>query len=193
MDGMDCQKCGQKSANVHIVQEINGKHHELFLCSDCAKKYDHYGVGFSLGLDSGLQFAFNNFLPGFIGHTKNVVSTTPKELLCKECGLAFGEFQKLGRLGCGNCYETFQEELAPILSRIHGNVAYRGKKPDEKMEQGKGKRTEEDKVLETLKQELQECISKEEYERAAKIRDEIRKADSRKNDGNGGGDRGTGV
>jgi protein arginine kinase activator len=179
---MDCQKCGEKPANIHIVRELNGQQHELFLCSECAKKDGNYGVGFSLGFDNGLHFALNNFLPGFIGHTKNVASSTPKEFLCEECGLTFGEFQKLGRLGCGNCYEAFQKQLAPIISRIHGNVEYRGKKPEEKMEV----RSETEMFLETLKKELQEAVSKEEYERAAKIRDRIKNVQTSRDDGEEG-------
>jgi protein arginine kinase activator len=179
---MDCQKCGQKSANIHIVRELNGQQHEFFLCSDCAKKDGNYGVGFSLGLDNGLHFALHNFLPGFIGHTKNVVSSIPKEFVCEECGLTFGEFQNLGRLGCGSCYVAFRKQLAPIISRIHGNVEYRGKKPAEKMEV----RSETERFLDALKKELQEAVSKEEYERAAKIRDQIKNMHTIRDDGKEG-------
>jgi protein arginine kinase activator len=137
---MQCQKCGENKATVHWVKEVNGKQSEAFLCHFCAGGMGNIGFGFSQELIQGLDMAFHNFLPGFIGHSKNLTHSLPQNPICEQCGLSFDAFEKIGRMGCGNCYQTFFNQLAPILSRIHGNVEYKGKIPlrGEKDESMKG-------------------------------------------------------
>ncbi len=84
--------------------------------------------------------------------------------------MTFDQFIKVGRFGCSHCYETFKNELNPILKRVHsGNVEHHGKVPERMGGTIHIKR----KILQ-LKSELQRLISEEEFEKAAETRDEIR-------------------
>lgn len=169
---MICQQCQKRLASVQIVQNVNGKQLEIFLCEICASNNEKVVFKVPFGFGGGLQVNLNDLLPGLINLGPSANQT--KELTCNLCGMTFQEFQKTGRIGCGNCYELFHNELTPIIARIHGNVEYRGKLPGERTEFG----TELTGVYQ-LKKELKEAISKEEYEKAAQIRDKIKEIEAR--------------
>ena len=57
---------------------------------------------------------------------------------CDNCGYTFEDIAKTGKLGCGNCYDVFEERLDPIIRRIQGanrHVGRVGKIIDSKIEQ----------------------------------------------------------
>ena len=73
------------------------------------------------------------------------------------------------KFGCPDCYEVFREDLSHLFRKIHGSDIHRGARPrnacgDVVSPEGLG----------SLRKELQEAVEKEEYERAAVIRDRIR-------------------
>jgi len=153
-----------REANVHYRQIINGNKIEMHLCSQCADKNGQFT--FSPQLNIG------NFLWGFPGlaGTDGFAKVGHQEWArCETCGMVFDDFRKTGKLGCANCYSTFRDRLNPILRRLHGNVEHTGKVP------GKvSHRIKYSDELEKLKNELADAISKEEYEKAAQLRDRIR-------------------
>ena len=88
--------------------------------------------------------------------------------------MAYEDFKKIGRLGCGECYTTFRASLVPLLKRIHGSNQHLGKSPSPvfvKEAKAASKLMEE---LEAAKLELQKAVKKEEFEEAASIRDKIK-------------------
>jgi protein arginine kinase activator len=92
------------------------------------------------------------------------------DLRCGFCGLAFKDFRESGRLGCPHCYSTFETPLRALLRRIHGGTQHMGKvylPPDPSA-------SEMEKRLETLRRKLQRAVETEDFERAARLRDEIR-------------------
>ena len=80
-----------------------------------------------------------------------------------------GEFRKLGRVGCSNCYEYFSDYMPGLIKRIHGNSRHTGKVPV----RGEAKLAEKQNIV-LLREELQRAIQEEHFERAAELRDEIR-------------------
>lgn len=162
---MMCQQCQKKVANVHFTQIINGKKVEMYLCEQCANEKGQ--LGFSPQLNLG-DFLWG--FPGFGGSANFVREVEQTEgVRCDACGMSFEDFRKTGKLGCGNCYKFFRENLNPILRRLHGNIEHTGKVP-EKI--SKCLRTNNE--LEKLKAELTAAIGSEEYELAAILRDRIR-------------------
>ncbi|MFL6560242.1 MAG: UvrB/UvrC motif-containing protein, partial [Bacillus sp. (in: firmicutes)] len=92
-------------------------------------------------------------------------------LQCDSCSMTFPQFLKVGRFGCSHCYEAFKEQLIPVLRRLHsGNWTHNGKIP-KRIGGGIHLR----KQIEELKSNLKDSIQNEEFEKAAEIRDEIRK------------------
>ncbi len=168
---MICQECNQKPATLHFTKIINGEKTEVHLCEKCAHE-----KGDMFMLNGGSGFTFNNLLAGLLNidssFQKPSKNTFKQEeiLQCDRCGMTFQQFVKIGRFGCSHCYETFHDQLKPVLRRLHsGNWAHNGKIP-KRMGGGIHLR----KRMEELKIELRDAIGQEEFERAANIRDEIR-------------------
>ena len=89
--------------------------------------------------------------------------------VCPECGFTLDDFQKVRRFGCGNCYQVFSEELAPMLRGMHKGASHVGKVPE-----GLMKHHFRQQKLDELRSKLELAISSESYEEAADLRDEIR-------------------
>jgi protein arginine kinase activator len=88
---------------------------------------------------------------------------------CPQCGLKFVEFRNTGRLGCPHDYEAFGEELTPLLENIHGDTRHCGKTP-RRLPQTRQAQSE----LTRLRRALQQAVTQEAYEEAARLRDQIR-------------------
>lgn len=160
---MKCQNCGKNLASVRYTQVINGEKTELFLCDECANEMN-IGMNFNFGMND----VFSTFFDDFTG-VKTI--SIPEITKCKNCGMTYDEFSKSGMLGCEACYDTFSNRLDNVLNRIHG--ANRHLKLDGK--KAKKESVKEVPEIDKLKAELKECIEKEEYEKAAVLRDKIKK------------------
>lgn len=88
---------------------------------------------------------------------------------CPNCGRTYYDFQKSGRLGCGECYKAFENPVKSTLKRMQKSTLHTGKIPSKQSESISKKRR-----LDELKKELSSAVSKEEYELAAKLHKEIK-------------------
>ncbi|MCI0515215.1 UvrB/UvrC motif-containing protein [candidate division KSB1 bacterium] len=90
------------------------------------------------------------------------------ELSCEACHLRFSEFQQTGLLGCPKCYISFAKNLDSILIQVHGSSKHIGSRPT-------NRRKEFDvRKLDQLRQQLQQAIAHQDFEKAAEFRDLIR-------------------
>jgi len=160
---MLCQICKSEEATVHIKEIINGKYTELHLCHRCAEER---GLTESL-LSPGSVFA--NLMSGLADFVKSPL-LLQEEKKCPECGLPYTSIINKGKMGCASCYETFRDYIFPLLERIHGKATHRGKVPQRITTESRVKTK-----LYQLQRELEEAVKKEEYEKAAELRDKIRK------------------
>jgi protein arginine kinase activator len=162
---MICQECGQETATVHITKIINGRKTELHLCRRCAQAHDELDISFEPKL------SLHNLLGSLLGESMRGSREAMRKakVQCPSCGLTFAQFSQIGRLGCSECFSAFDEQLAPLLRRIHGSTRHTGKVP--RRSQGAIRFVRE---LERLREELKVRIQKEEFEKAADLRDEIR-------------------
>lgn len=168
---MLCQECNQMPATLHFTKFINGEKNEIHICEKCAQEMGEVYIN-----QAGQGFSFNNLLSGLLNiepiFQSSTASAKPKteELRCKRCNLSFKEFVQVGKFGCEDCYKTFDNQLNPILKRVHsGNTAHIGKIPNRM-----GDTIHLRKQVAQLKEVLKDLIEKEEFEKAAEIRDEIR-------------------
>ncbi len=165
---MRCQRC-PKPATLHIT-EVNGlsdqgsyQYEEFHFCEDCAKKYLYEP-------QSGVAGPKD----------ENTAETSEADELaemnqqeCVHCGMKFKDFRSAGRLGCPNDYESFREELIPLLENIHGETQHIGKSP-RRHPHAEHKRTE----LSHLRKLLHQAVNREDYEEAARLRDKIRQLEA---------------
>lgn len=168
---------------MHIIEVINGQKRALNLCEKCAREIQKEGL---FGLLP--QMNLHSFLSGLLNQTFGSPAFEEvgkqKGKVCGRCGLSEAQFAKRGLLGCSECYKYFSDRLEPVLRRIHGYTRHVGKVPGLSGEIIKTARE-----IEKLRALLRDAISKEDFEKAAEIRDTIREMERQiKSEGDGDGD-----
>ncbi|ADG04898.1 UvrB/UvrC motif-containing protein [Kyrpidia tusciae] len=159
---MICQQCGKRPATVHMTKIVNGQKSERHLCEICANESGE--LKFVPG-----AFSFPNLLGSFFSGEAAPGVPQVQTLRCPTCGLTYQQFTQVSRFGCPNCYQAFDPVLDPMLRRIHGSTTHTGKVP----RRGGGKLRVR-RELEHLKEQLQEKVRLEQFEEAARLRDQIR-------------------
>lgn len=166
---MICDLCKKNEATVHITKILNGDKKELSLCEKCSKEKGE--LNFYSPIDISSSFTFQNILSGIMEHVGSVGKDAKNSYIyCENCGTNYSEFKQRGLAGCSECYKSFSETINPIIKRVQGNIEHTGKIPKKL-----GRHIIEKKKLLKLKEDLQKAITAEEYEKAAEIRDLIRK------------------
>lgn len=166
---MLCQECGKANASVHVTRIINGEKTEAYLCENCAKEKGEFEFSFE-GKFPLHQF-FSEIMGGMpSGESSSYVSKPSGQTQCQVCGLSYAQFGQIGKLGCGKCYEAFEDKLLPLFRRLHGNQQHMGKVPARG-----GAHLKIKKQVENLREKLQQKIAEEAFEEAAEIRDELRR------------------
>jgi protein arginine kinase activator len=156
---MKCQRC-PKQATLHITEVLGDERfEEAHLCEECAKKY----------LYEPPTAKKTAFAKGGEGAIEGGESNALGEKQCEVCGLKFVEFRNHGRLGCSHDYDAFREDLLPLLESVHGETKHAGKAP-QKLSPSPGSQLE----LSQLRKKLQQFITDEKYEDAARVRDRIK-------------------
>ncbi len=156
---MLCDVCGKKAATVHLTEIIEGKTTEIHLCEGCAKKKTE---------EVQKQFSIAGFLSDLTDLDLDNKESAG-QIKCSNCGLTYQEFKKTGKLGCYNCYADFKTFLAPLLKKVHGAGRHKGKSQD------KGaKNLSVQERINKLKEFLNRAVELEEYEEAARLRDQIK-------------------
>ena len=162
---MMCDNCGKNPATTHLKTVVNGVVHENHLCSYCAANQGYGNIG---------KLRLTNMLASMFG--ESISSGKPISKRCECCGASFSDIAQSGRVGCSECYNTFRQELMPSLNRLHGKAVHIGNAPYEQ----KPEETVQDKIKK-LKAQLSDAIKAEEFENAAKLRDEIRALEGEEN------------
>ncbi|WP_435009970.1 UvrB/UvrC motif-containing protein [Tundrisphaera lichenicola] len=161
---MTCQRCHDEAA-VHLTETVDGNRQELHLCLPCAQKA---GLALpasppKLGLDQVVQGLI-------VAHVGELVGELA-ELTCPDCGVRFMEFRTKGGLGCPTDYQVFARGLLPLILRSHGATRHVGKVPSRPAE-------ETGRARLRLRSDFRAAIAREDYEQAAKLRDQLRPKDA---------------
>ena len=164
---MLCDECGKNEAHIHIVQIGPNGRIEKNLCEECAS-----GYGSAVLASQQESMSVDDFLRGVFSSATEAGGDAPEkrhELVCPNCGMSYQDFRETGKIGCSVCYDTFRQQLEPLLRRVHGSSAHSGKIPHRS-----GGALEMRHEAEVLRRKLQEAVRQEEYEKAAEYRDRIR-------------------
>jgi len=162
---MQCEICASKAATIHLTEIINGQRSERHLCQGCAQ---------AEGIAVENQLSLNELLSSLLAAGEQVDSPQDFDRPgCEDCGMTFDEFKSGGLLGCANDYEVFGDALESVIEKTQdGNTAHIGKVPE-------GFDAETQQVprsdIRKLQLQLEVAVKNEDYELAAKLRDEIKK------------------
>lgn len=152
---------------MHLTQIIENEMKKVDICDQCAKEKQ---------LHDPTTFSLADLLLG-LGASKELEKAADEagqgDLKCPNCGFGQADFKKSARLGCSECYEVFAEGLSAMLKGMHKGTQHRGKVPP-KLRQS----LESGVAIARLEKQLSEAISSENFEVAARLRDEIRAAKS---------------
>ena len=184
---MLCEKCKKRTATVFYNENVNGKMRAFSLCGECAAALREQGelqditsmVGSFADPFSELQ---DNLFGGFFG-VSNALGASVDKKRCPKCSSTYAEIAHVGRVGCPECYTVFADELSRTIRSMHGTTSHTGSVPARQRA-----RQEREEQIKKLREQMQDAIKKEDFERAATIRDEIRRASEETDgkDSNGG-------
>jgi protein arginine kinase activator len=149
---------------VHFTEIQDNKMSEIHVCERCAEEKGMHA--------SAKQHKFDiaDLLAGMVDGMTSTEEERVGHVACPRCGLLYSAFKETGRLGCADCYTAFQFQLRPLLRRIHGDTRHKGKKPAK--DHAGATRSRQ---IQRLHDELQRAVEREDFEKAAGIRDEIRR------------------
>ena len=163
---MLCDDCKQNQACIPLTQISNSTASKIdkHLCEECAKKYGNFifNVNQNFSVNDLLAGMFNKSLP-------EATQAQPKGEECPNCHMTYRDFSRTGKIGCSVCYETFAKKLEALLRRLHGDSSHTGKIP-----RRSGGQIELRQRIVKMRQALTNYVLNEEYEEAARVRDEIR-------------------
>ena len=142
---MLCEKCKRNEANVHISKNINGRAIELHLCESCAQ-------------ESGELLSINQIFGGFF---ESVLPFKARRVAC----MPVSNQADNKYAGCEDCIEDLPAYKPPETSSS----------TEQKLKTENEQTANNDAALILLRLELKDAVQKEEFENAAKIRDEIKK------------------
>ncbi|MEW6618782.1 MAG: UvrB/UvrC motif-containing protein [bacterium] len=162
---MLCDVCQKEEATIFYKEMVNNKYSEMHLCEKCA--YEQGVKKFQL------PSAITNLLSALTELSPEALPRQMVEKKCPGCNSTYSDFRERGKLGCSQCYQAFNEPLADILRKIHGNIQHIGKSPL-KVAVTQTQDMTKIKEIEALRKALDEAVKREEYEEAANLRDKIR-------------------
>lgn len=162
-----CEICKKQPAKLHITQVKETQKYSLHICHDCANEN---GIS---GPSVNTDFSIESYLTGFAkpvkASKKSFSAEADVQRTCSNCGLSYGAFKESGRLGCSHCYDVFSDQLKPLLQKVQKEIRHAGKIPYTGNEHQTLKRNISD-----LRLQLKDAVRLEQYEDAARLRDEIR-------------------
>jgi len=191
---MLCDNCKKNPSTVHLKGFTNGMKAELHLCQECsAGMTDMVNMEMPINLENILgslgsadsPISLENIFKGIMESVQSIgnIPQNPgtqlnpqfKQILrkipgpCTVCGLSYEQFKTTGKLGCEGCYHAFPKEIVALFKNVQNSSRHEGKYPKRSGAQIKQRR-EVDKLRATL----QQAVDEENYEEAARIRDQIR-------------------
>ena len=159
-----CDKC-DRPATHHSVEVIKGDKIAKNLC-------DLHAAEEGL-VAAGSHTPVSELLSNFVKQQSQTGTQRERraanDLTCESCGLTFSQFRETSLLGCGHCYKAFEGPLGPLMERAHeGGTHHVGKIP-----RRSGQSESRQLQLMRMRKRLDEAVETEDYELAARLRDDI--------------------
>lgn len=172
---MLCDNCNKNEATIHYTEVINGVKKERHLCSECMQEFDG-------GIEG--EIPFSKLIRGILSAHLNNMSQEHNPVMhicCDKCGMTYSEFTKVGKFGCGECYSVFGPLIIDNIKKIQGNATHTGKRYKRQGEKSMDISVDRDSSkmsidirIKQLDAKLKAALKVEDYEEAARLRDEIK-------------------
>ena len=161
---MSCDQCREREAVIHLTQIVNEQVTTLHLCERCAAEK---GVESPSGV---VKTPLGSFLAAMGKNLPETVAAPRSSETCARCGGSLQDFRESGRLGCPECYRSFEVPLRDLLRRLHGSTHHVGERYAEH-----GAAPVEARVESAaLREQLRLAVETENFELAAELRDRLR-------------------
>ena len=118
---MSCDQCREREAVIHLTQIVNEQVTTLHLCEKCAAEKGVESPG-ARGQDAAGQ------LPRGDGEGYRAGAGPARGRHLQPVRGTFQDFRETGRLGCSDCYRTFESPLRDLLRRLHGSTHHLGER-----------------------------------------------------------------
>lgn len=165
---MQCESCKKREAAVDLTIVSGDDKRSLRLCPRCARRES--------GVRPKAPAKAVTKVNVVLGH----LAVESQDAQCPDCGLTYERFREHGRLGCPACYAAFGAPMRRLLRRIHGADSHVGREPRPPEAAAAGPAGNADRGdsdrLEQLRRELRQAVAEESYEKAAELRDRIRRS-----------------
>lgn len=185
---MLCEKCKIREANIQVVEVVNGVKTEHFLCAQCASEMDLTVTGPGINGDMPLAKLLSNLLSQTM---KSEQKEECANVVCPTCGTTYEQFVKDSKFGCADCYKVFDLLIGDNIRQLQGNGEHHGKRPKyitgtipqqvkEELEESMTENVPESRYIDQLidlRRSLRKAIEEEEFEEAARLRDEIKEVE----------------
>jgi protein-arginine kinase activator protein McsA len=165
---MRCARCGVELTNKII--KIN----DVPYCENCARI-----MGYGKFLRSPEEMLGSAFSPlDAIASTimqMNELDFGNSALSCPKCGMTLRDFEKRGRLGCIECYNTFNDYIVKEMFKQQGESTYGGRLPGQSAEM---KNIKTDALPEAKKEETSEAKAEPEAKENSEVKEPANAAES---------------
>jgi protein arginine kinase activator len=161
---MSCDQCREREAVIHLTQIVNEQVTTLHLCERCAAEK---GVESPSGV---VKTPLGSFLAAMGKNLPETVAAPRSGETCGRCGGSLQDFRESGRLGCPECYRSFEVPLRDLLRRLHGSTHHVGERY---AEHGAAPADGQVESAE-LREQLRLAVETENFELAAELRDRLR-------------------
>lgn len=158
---MLCDNCKERDAVVQVTQVEELPPRQLNLCEKCAAEK---------GIETTLSMPKTPLTEFMLSVHSKQAAMPADAARCSFCSATLRDFKQTARLGCAYCYQAFEPSLRDLLRRVHGNSQHRGRgytAPEMPVDEGAT-------VLAELRQRLRRAVEQEQFEEAARLRDQIR-------------------
>jgi len=150
--------CKENDVAVTLTEVHGDGMRQVRLCEQCAAER---------GVQTGAPPAA---LGSFLQSVQQQVAVGGEHDRCPFCGATLRDFRQTGRLGCSQCWRTFEGSLRELLRRVQGNARHVGRGYD-----GPADVTWAPEIaVGRLRDRLERAVRNEQFELAATLRDQIR-------------------
>jgi protein arginine kinase activator len=166
-----CQECHERDAVVRLTQVVGDDVTTVHLCSKCAAER---------GIETAaevVQTPLGAFLAAMDKGGAPMAAAAATGEACPECGATLHDFRASGRLGCAQCWITFERPLRDLVRRLHGATRHTGEGYSRPADEALTVPEQRQQVRAELREQLRLAIDTEQFERAAELRDQLRVAE----------------